>query len=200
MPDPFGLERIATELAGFERERLRMFATSSFQTNSVVLLHLISRFAPRVPVYFLNTGFHFPETLDFQRSLSRLLSLDVRALFSPVARSQQRDMDGRLLFASDPDRCCYLNKVLPLDAVIAQHDLWISGIRSEQSNARAALGRHATGRLGVRRYHPILDWDGQMVHGCQGIPWKSKATCPSAAALALNAPAGTRIAGDAGRA
>jgi phosphoadenosine phosphosulfate reductase len=145
-------------------EGLRLFATSSFQTNSLVLLHLLSRLAPSVPVWFLNTGYHFPETLDFRRQLARDLGLDIRDARSPVARVQQRDAAGRLLFTSDPDRCCHLNKVLPLDPVIATNDVWISGIRGAQSANRAQMGRHAKGRHGVRRFHPLIDWDGRMVH------------------------------------
>lgn len=158
------LARIADELAAYRAAGRRPFATSSFQTNSLVLLHLIARWAPEVPVYFLNTGFHFPETLAFRRQLARRLGLDIRQLYAPVSRNQQRDAAGRLLFTSDPDRCCHLNKVLPLEPVIAENDLWISGVRAAQSATRAAMGRTATGRRGIERYHPIIDWTSRDVY------------------------------------
>jgi phosphoadenosine phosphosulfate reductase len=155
------VEAVAAELGAHAAAGARMFATSSFQTNSVVLLDLLDRFAPQVPVYFLNTGYHFPETLRFRRALGERFSLKIIDLFSPVERGQQRDAEGRLLFTSDPDHCCHLNKVLPLDPIIAAHDLWISGIRGSQSSVRQGMGKESVGRGGVRRYHPLHAWDGR---------------------------------------
>ena len=157
-------ERIRSELEAYLADGKRVFATSSFQSNSVVLLHLLSRFAPQVPVYFLQTGYHFPETLRFRRELSTRLGLEVRSLRAPVSRLRQVDSGGRLLFAADPDRCCHLNKVLPLEPVLAGHDIWVSGVRGAQSSTRAAMGRTAPGRGGVLRYHPIIDWSARDVY------------------------------------
>jgi len=155
---------IHTELAAYAAAGKRLFATSSFQSNSVVLLHLLSELAPQVPVYFLDTGYHFPETLRFKRALAQRFGLVIHDLRSPLCRSQQRDAQGRLLFASDPDHCCHLNKIVPLDPIIAGHDVWVSGVRGAQSASRAAMTREATGRGGITRYHPLLDWDGRTVH------------------------------------
>lgn len=157
------IDRIAHELAAYAASGDRLFATSSFQSNSVVLLHLLSRLASEVPVYFLQTGFHFPETLRFKRTLTERFGLDVRALRSPVSRDQQRSQ-GRLLFSVDPDHCCHLNKVLPLEPVLAAHDVWVSGVRAGQSSTRAAMGRTARGRGGITRYHPIIDWTARDVY------------------------------------
>ncbi len=166
-PDPKHLrpriQRIQEELFNYREQGLRGFATSSFQSNSVVLLHLIARFWPTLPVWFLNTGFHFPETLSFRRGLAVRFGLDIRDARSPVSRAQQRDASGRLLFTTDPDHCCHLNKVLPLDPVIAAAQLWINGVRASQSAERAAMAREGTGRGGIRRYHPLIDWTGAEV-------------------------------------
>jgi len=158
------VQRIADELHTFASDGKRVFATSSFQSNSLVLLHLLSRLAPHVPVYFLQTGYHFPETLRFRRQLAHDLGLDVRDVRSPISRHRQRDSSGRLLFASDPNRCCHLNKVLPLEPILAESDVWVSGVRASQSANRAAMGRTATGRRGILRFHPILDWTARDVH------------------------------------
>ncbi len=158
------LVRIHAELEAYRDGGRRLFATSSFQTNSLVLLHVLSRFAPSTPVVFLNTGYHFPETLAFRKRIEKMLGINVLDLYSPVSRYQQRDGMGRLLFTSDPDRCCHLNKVLPLDPVIAEHDVWISGVRAGQSAHRASMGRTAQGRRGIERFHPILDWTSREVY------------------------------------
>jgi phosphoadenosine phosphosulfate reductase len=136
----------------------RAFATSSFQPGSVVLLHIIATRAPWLPVYFLDTGYHFPETLRFRSRLAREWGLVVRDLRSALSRSEQRSADGRLLFAADPDRCCHLNKVAPMEALLASHEVWVSGVRSSQSATRAAMAEEEVGRGGILRVHPMLRW------------------------------------------
>ncbi len=157
------LDQIAARLDGYRQRGSRMFSTSSFQTNSVVLLHIISTLAPEVPVYFLNTGFCFAETLEFRDSLAARLGLTVRQVSSPVPRLQQRDERGRLLFASDPDFCCHLNKVAPLEPVLHAHDVWINGVRASQSETRAAMKVEQHARHGTLRFHPVLKWTSKMV-------------------------------------
>lgn len=157
------LEPVRAQLDQLRAAGRRMFATSSFQTNSVPLLHILARFAPEVPVYFLNTGFLFPETLKFRDELAAELGLTVRQLSAPMPRAQQRGPDGRFLFASDPDACCDLNKVAPLEPVLAAHDVWINGVRASQSATRAKMAVLQPTET-VLRYHPLLSWTAKMVH------------------------------------
>jgi len=158
------IERFRMRTTDYRERKLRMFATSSFQTNSVVLLHLIANHAPDVPVFFLDTGYHFPETLRFRETLREALGIEIRILRSPVNRLQQRDNDGTMLFASDPEHCCHINKVLPLEPVLLSNDVWISGVRASQSQERAAMGEEAKGRHGILRYHPLIEWTARDVH------------------------------------
>ena len=157
------LDEIASQLLTFTKEKKKLFATSSFQTNSVVLLHLIHRFVPDIPIYVLNTGYLFPETLQFQQKWKRDWGLNVQSLRSSTPRIQQRSRDGRFLFASDPDTCCHINKVAPLEPIIASHDVWINGIRGSQSATRRSMKKiHET--KNILRYHPLLEWDSKMVY------------------------------------
>ncbi len=156
------LSRIDAHLAAYRAAGKRIFATTSCQTNSVVLLHILSKVAPDTPVYFLNTGYHFPETLTFKRDLAAALGLSIHDLFSTLPRSQQR-VGGRFLFTSDPDYCCHINKILPLEPVLKTHDVWINGIRAGQSAVRQAMGEERETKQGVLRYHPILSWSDEMV-------------------------------------
>jgi len=158
------LTPIETQLAQYRQQNRRVFATSSFQSNSVVLLHILSQVDPSIPVYFLDTGYHFAETLLFRDDLAKRFQLQVHILRSPVNRIQQRDRLGRLLFASDPDHCCHLNKVLPLDPILLSNDVWVSGVRASQSQQRAQMSHEAQGRHGILRYHPLLDWTAREVH------------------------------------
>jgi phosphoadenosine phosphosulfate reductase len=157
------LTNLQSHLRHYRAEHRSIFATSSFQSNSVVLLHLLSIADNTIPVYFLNTGYHFPETLAFRDALAARFDLNIIDLYSHVPRAQQRDAHGRLLFTSDPDRCCDLNKVQPLEPVLIANDVWINGIRASQSLTRAARQVEEPTRHNVLRYHPILTWTAAMV-------------------------------------
>lgn len=141
----------------------KMFASSSFQTQSVVLLHILSRIDNSIPVMFLNTGYLFPETIEYKDLLVNKFKLNVIDLKPLVPKNLQRDESGNLFFTSDPDYCCYLNKVQPLDPILAEYDVWINGVRADQSSARAGLNTEDFAPHQVLRFHPMLDWTKQMV-------------------------------------
>ncbi len=152
------LEEIANQLKRYKAEGKRMFTTSSFQTHSLVLLHIISRIDNTIPVYFINTGFLFPETIQFKDTVAKQFGLNIISTQSVVPKLQQKDSEGRFLFTSDPDYCCHLNKVQPLDAVLADYDIWINGVRADQSAVRKAMKIEQPAPHGVTRFHPMLDW------------------------------------------
>ena len=154
---------ISDQLQSFLQVGKKVFATSSFQTNSVALLHIISRIDPSIPVYMMNTGFLFPETLMFRDQLIEEFGLNVVVLNSETPRLQQRCSMGRFLFASDPDSCCHINKVVPLEPVIASHDVWINGVRASQSSTRKSMKKLQPTKR-ILRYHPLLNWDSRMVY------------------------------------
>lgn len=151
---------IKERIQRYKNNGLTLFATSSFQTNSVLLLHIISRIDNQIPIYFLNTGYHFPETLLFKSDLTRLLNVNVIDLFPQTPKNQQRDANGRLMYASDPDYCCYMNKVQPLEPIKQSYDVWMSGIRGDQNENRTKKGfEEKEGSL--TRFHPIIDWSNK---------------------------------------
>jgi len=156
------LAPIRERMSAYAAAGKRVFATTSCQSNSVVLLHVISEVAPEVPVYFMNTGYHFPETLTFKRKLAERFSLDIRDLISVVPRIHQRD-GSRLLFTSDPDYCCHINKIAPLEPILQANDIWVNGIRAGQSAVRRAMKIEQPAKMGVLRYHPLLRWDDAFV-------------------------------------
>jgi len=141
----------------------RIFATSSFQTSSAVLLHMLSRSEVDIPVYFLNTGYHFPETIAYKNKLTKLFHLNVIDLFSNIPKSNQLNAYGQLLYASDPDKCCYFNKVQPLEGIINKYDIWITGVRKTQTDERKRMKDEGQGRSGIIVYRPMLDWTDDMM-------------------------------------
>jgi len=149
---------IAQCIDGFVADGLKLFIGSSFQTHSIPLLHIITSISKDIPVYFINTGFHFPETLIYRDQIAELFGIEVINTRPVVCKSLQCDESGNLYFASDPDHCCYLNKIQPLEPVLIEKDVWINGIRAEQSAHRKAMGSIIKGPFNTLRYHPVLHW------------------------------------------
>ena len=131
---------------------------SSFGAESAVLLHLIGSIDPAVPVLFLDTGKHFPETLSYRDSLVAHIGLtDVRSIAPDAEELHARD-ETRLRWSYDPDGCCEIRKVQPLKRALAPFDAQFTGRKAFQAETRKALPRFEIedGRLKV---NPLADWD-----------------------------------------
>ncbi len=157
-------DAIVERIHGYLDAGKKVFSTCSFQSQSLPLLHIISRVDRDIPVYYTNTGFLFPETIRFADQLKEQLGLNVIALRPEVPKIKQLDRAGRFLYASDPDHCCYLNKVQPLEPVMRDHDIWVNGVRADQSSVRAAMAEEEPAQFNCTRYHPMLQWDNKMVY------------------------------------
>lgn len=127
------------------------------------MLHILSRIDDSIPVYFLETGFHFPKTIEYKNRIAQMFGIHVISVQSPVPKTSQRDQRGNLLFTSDPDTCCHLNKVLPLEPVLMSHDVWITGVRKDQTAFRSKLNTEEKGAHGTLRYHPMLNWTAREI-------------------------------------
>lgn len=156
-------DSIKDRITKYRSEGKKLFTSSSFQSHSLVMLHMLSRIDRSIPVYFINTGYHFPETIQFRDHITELFGLTTIDLKSEVPKNMQRDHDGNLLFASDPDHCCYLNKTLPMDAILRSFDVWINGVRADQSAVRAAMKVEQPAPYGAIRFHPMLNWNAKMI-------------------------------------
>lgn len=139
----------------------RFAVTSSFGADSAVLLHLLARTAPHVPVLFLDTGLHFPETVTFRRGLAIELGLSVVDVAPDRSVAQQAADLGDALWTRDPDRCCGLRKTAPLRQMLRSFDGWATGVRRVQTPERAAVpvveARRHDGRWLVK-VAPLATW------------------------------------------
>lgn len=157
------IKQIEAKIRQYRREGKTLFATSSFQTHSIPMLHILSRIDPTIPVYFLNTGYLFPQTIVYKDLVAGLYGLNVTDLKSATPRSMQRDASGRLLFTSDTDFCCHINKVQPMEPLLMKFGVWINGIRAEQNANRGQMKVEQPTPQGAMRYHPMLAWTNKMV-------------------------------------
>jgi phosphoadenosine phosphosulfate reductase len=112
---------------------------SSFGADSVVLLHLVAQVDPSLPVYFLETGKHFPETLAYVETLKKTLGLmNVIALRPDQADLARFDPEGNL-WETDPDSCCHIRKTEPLDPAMEGYGGWVTGRKRFQTAERGVL-------------------------------------------------------------
>ncbi|MBX6324255.1 MAG: phosphoadenylyl-sulfate reductase [Rhodospirillaceae bacterium] len=135
----------------------RIALVSSFGTEAAVLLHLVATVAPRTPVIFLDTGKLFGETLRYRDALVARLGLtDVRSVRPDERDLAAGDPEG-VLWSEDPDRCCFLRKVLPLRRALAGFDAWINGRKAYHGGLRTGLPliEAADGRVKV---NPLAGW------------------------------------------
>jgi len=131
---------------------------SSFGAESAVLLAMAAEIDPAVPVLFLETGQHFPETLAYRDQLVAHLGLtDVRALAPTPKALHDRDPEN-MLWAFDPDACCALRKVEPLDEAMIPFSAWISGRKRSQAATRTALPTLEEISDGRLKLNPLADW------------------------------------------
>ena len=155
----------AEELLRFAYGELgdRMCLTCSWQKQSSVLVHMVSELGLDIPVVELDTQLFFRETYETRDRLVERYGLTlIRPEVLSVAEQHRRE--GRNLWERDPDRCCHIRKVEPLERALAPYDAWITGIRREQALTRAdAQKLEWSERYGVWKIQPLVDWDAKRV-------------------------------------
>ena len=145
--------------------------TCSFQAEDVLLARLALAFAPHLPILFLDTGYHFAETLAYRDQLARDWSLNLINL-QPAQSVAEQERDRGLLYQSAPDQCCQLRKVQPLFAALADYRVWFTGLRREQAKSRTALEESAPfalpGGQSILKLAPLADWSTRDVwYACE---------------------------------
>jgi phosphoadenosine phosphosulfate reductase len=143
-------ERIKQIYSDFEK----ILLTSSFGTTAVYQLHLFYKQNIKQKVHFINTSYHFNETVRYKEELRDLFGLDVEDI---MPDKSMNNLSRKLeLWKSNPDQCCSINKVEPFEKVKAGYELWISGLMRWQSNHRENLEIFEQ-RNGILKFYPILD-------------------------------------------
>ena len=110
---------------------------SAFQAEGTCVMHMATRVRPDVPVLFLETGFHFAETLTFKQELTERLGLNVVELRGAYTPETQQEAFGPRLFERAPERCCEINKVQPMLEALRGREGWVTAFRRDSSPTRA---------------------------------------------------------------
>lgn len=135
---------------------------SSFGAESAVLLHLLSQIDPAIPVLFLDTGKHFPETLAYRDALVDRLGLTNLIVLTPDEGDLAKRDESGLRWSYDPDACCEIRKVEPLAKALADYDASFTGRKAFQSSTRATLPRFeidGSDSIGRLKINPLIDWN-----------------------------------------
>lgn len=134
---------------------------SSFGAESVVLLHMISKIKPDLPILFIDTEMLFPQTLTYQKDLATQLGLtDIRRIMPARAALVQRDADN-LLHLAEPTACCGLRKVEPLSRALAPFGGWISGRKRIHGGRRSELEIFEHDENQRLKVNPLAFWSAQ---------------------------------------
>ena len=145
--------------------------TNSFQAEDMVLLHMVQQRLPRIPVLFLDTGYHFAEVSAYRDRMAAAWQMNLTSLQPEITIAEQESQFG-ILNKTDPTRCCGLRKVGPLFAALEGYAVWFTGLRREQAKSRAALKEIddftlPSGRS-IRKLSPLTEWSAKDVWAYAG--------------------------------
>ena len=135
--------------------------TCSFQAEDVIVLDLLRKRLPDIPVLFLETGYHFAATYAFRDRLAREWDLNLMNVVPERTVAEQEATLG-ILYREEPTRCCQLRKVEPLQQALEPYEIWFTGLRREQSITRKNLKKielhHTPTGKKLTKVSPLADW------------------------------------------
>lgn len=139
----------------------RVCLTCSFQAEDIIVLDLLRQRLPNIPVLFLETGYHFPETYEFRDKLAKEWQLNLVNVV-PRKTVAQQEAEFGILYREEPTKCCQLRKVEPLLEALEPFEIWFTGLRREQSPTRKNLRKVEQHRLPIGKtllkVSPLVDW------------------------------------------
>ena len=163
---PLDLEDASAEevLAfGVERFHPRMSVACSFQKEASVIMDMLVRIEPEARFFTLDTGVLFEETYETWRALEDHYDIKVE-VFKGISLEEQARRHGDELWNRDPDACCGIRKVSPLENALSQVDAWVAGVRRDQSPTRAHTQKlHWDEKHGLWKLNPLADWSEREV-------------------------------------
>jgi phosphoadenosine phosphosulfate reductase len=138
---------------------------TSFQGAGLVMMDIARKNGLQFPAFTLDTGLLFPETLELKQRLETYFGYEIESLHPDLTVEQQAQAHGPELWKRDPDLCCTMRKVLPLQNKLSDIDCWITGLRREQSATRSEIGiieiylfDETSGRE-IVKLNPMANWD-----------------------------------------
>lgn len=169
------LERLNAQFREQPAEALLDWATTFFGSEIVltcsfsgpagmVLLDMVARLGRNTPVVFLDTNLLFPETYALVEAATRRYGIPIQHHSPALSLEEQDRQEGPQLYDHNPDRCCAIRKVTPLTEALRPYQAWISGIRRDQTSARAQTELlQWSNRYGLLKINPLAYWDSRQI-------------------------------------
>jgi phosphoadenosine phosphosulfate reductase len=157
----------AEDLEGADADTILKWAVDRYHPGLViassmgdcVLVDIASRVQPGLPVLFVDTGYHFPETLGTRDAVAARYPVQVLTIQPAQTVAEQDAAEGPRLYERDPDRCCALRKVTPFEVALGRFTAWASGVRREETSSRAGTRVVEWDRKRrMVKVNPLADW------------------------------------------
>jgi phosphoadenosine phosphosulfate reductase len=132
--------------------------TTAFGYSGVALIDMVIKIIPDIKLYFIDTGYHFRETLDVSYRLEEFWNIEVTRVKPTLSKDKVIELIGEKPYLVNADLCCHYNKVEPLLTFIHKYDVWMSGIRRDQSNTRESIQPVEMDGRGVIKVSPMYNW------------------------------------------
>jgi phosphoadenosine phosphosulfate reductase len=130
---------------------------ASFGKDSIVLLHMMRTIRPDIDVVYLNTGYDFPETVEFIQKMEREWNLRLIEFTPRISVEEQERTLGADLYRTDPGRCCGIRKVEPMARALRNYDAWITGLRRDETEHRKGI-RVVEVANDLVKVNPLASW------------------------------------------
>lgn len=151
---------------GYETFGDQMVMATGFGPSGIVLMHIVSELRSDATVFFVDTDILFPETYALREELEARLGIEIRRVHSELTLQQQAERYGPELWRSNPNLCCFLRKVAPLRSFLADKAAWVTGLRRDQSEGRAATALlEWDASNGLVKLNPLAHWTEEEVWG-----------------------------------
>src|SRR5487761_1146017 len=176
LEEPHRMEQIAAQaaedLADASADDILRWAAGTFgdricvtsSMTDAVIIHMASAIRPGIDVVFLDTGYHFAETIGTRDAVAAVYPVNLINVMPSRTVAEQDAELGPRLFGRNPDLCCYLRKVEPLERALKDYDAWITGVRSDETNSRReSRVVEWDDRREMVKVNPIVGWSGKQV-------------------------------------
>ena len=137
----------------------KMTMATAFGAEGCCLIHMLAEIAPDLRIFNLDTGYQFPETLELRERIKERYGIAVQFIRPEMTVAEYEAEHGGPLYRIRPDQCCHDRKILPLRQAVAGYEAWISAIRRDQTNHRAAAGVvQWDAKFNLVKVNPLLAW------------------------------------------
>jgi phosphoadenosine phosphosulfate reductase len=142
----------------------KLVMATGFGPEGIVIMHIASQVAPKTQIFYLDTDLFFPETYALRDQLQQRFGISFVRIATPLSLDRQNEQYGPELWGRDPNQCCRLRKVAPLQAYLKKKKAWITGIRRDQTRTRLSAKPIEWDQTnGLVKINPLLNWSQDQV-------------------------------------